>query len=155
MILSRKPEYGFDEAGKKWARSAYEKLEQQLGRFVNFKENSVSMTTFDTIFPMPAKVAIIINRQNGSTDEQFLLAAKQSKKVKLFGTTTRGVLDVSNMYFVSSPCNEFQLGYALTRSMRIPDFTIDSKGIQPDFYIDRSVPPHEWIHFVNNILSES
>jgi hypothetical protein len=75
----QKPEYGFDEAGKKWVRSAYEKQEQQLGRFVNLKENSVSMTTFDTIFPMPAKVAIIINRQNGSKDEQFLLAAKQSK----------------------------------------------------------------------------
>ncbi|HOI31724.1 MAG TPA: hypothetical protein PLC47_03075, partial [Bacteroidales bacterium] len=77
-----------------------------------------------------------------------------SKKVKLFGTTTYGVLDVSNMYFVTSPCNEFQLGYALSKSKRIPDFTIDQKGIQPDFYLDKNIPLFEWTEFVNEILNE-
>ncbi len=149
-----KPEYGFDEEGKQWAKTAYEKLDKALGKFVNINESNVTIDKYDTIYPYPQNVGIIINQGNGSTDEQFLLAAKQSKKVKLFGTTTRGVLDVSNMYFVNAPCNEFELGYSLTRSMRIPEFTIDDKGLQPDFYLDKSIPPYEWTQYVNDILNQ-
>ena len=63
-----------------------------------------------------------------------------------------GVLDVSNMYFVPSPCDEFYLGYCLTRSLRIPDFTIDQHGIQPDFYMDTGIPEYEWVSYAQNIL---
>ena len=93
-------------------------------------------------------MAIIIHEGNGSTTEQFLLAARQSKKVKLYGTTTYGVLDISNMHYVPSPCSDFQLGYSLSRSMRLPDLAIDDVGIQPDFFIHREVPVHDWIDFV-------
>lgn len=149
-----KPEYGFDDEKKKWAKESYDKLESKLGQFVNLKENIVSVNTKDTIYPYPQNVGIIINKGNGSTAEQFLYVAKQSKKVKLFGVTTFGVLDISNMYFVESPCKEFRLGYSLTRSMRIPDFTIDEKGIQPDYYLDSSIPQYEWTNYVNKILNE-
>jgi len=148
-----KPEYGFDENGKKWAKEMFDKLERKLGQFVNLNEHIVSEDKKDTIYPFPQNVGIIINKANGSSAEQFLLEAKQSKKVKLFGVTTHGVLDISNMYFVISPCNEFQLGYSLSRSMRIPDFTIDEKGIQPDYYIDKSIPQYEWTNYVNEILN--
>jgi C-terminal processing protease CtpA/Prc len=108
----------------------------------------------DEILPYPKNIGIIINNKNGSTAEQFLLAAKQSKKVKLFGTTTAGVLDISNMYFVESPCKEFKLGYSLSKSLRIPDMEIDGKGIQPDYYIDKSIPQYDWVNYVNEILNE-
>lgn len=149
-----KPEYEFDEEDKKWAKESYDKLERKLGQFVNVDTETVSITTLDTIYPYPQQIGIIINEDNGSTAEQFLLEAKQSKKVKLFGVTTFGVLDISNMYFVESPCNEFQLGYCLSRSLRIPDFTIDEKGIQPDYYLDKSIPPYEWTNYVNQILND-
>ncbi|MEM7367788.1 MAG: S41 family peptidase [Bacteroidota bacterium] len=148
------PKYGFDEEDKKWAQESYEKLSERIGEFVNLDSTIVDITTFDTIYANPANIGIIIHEHNGSTTEQFLLAAKQSKKVKLFGTTTAGVLDISNMFFIPSPCEEFELGYCLSRSMRIPEMTIDEKGIQPDYYIDKSVPPYQWLEFVQNILNQ-
>ena len=93
-----------------------------------------------------------MNGGNGSTAEQFLLAAKQSRKVKLFGTTTMGVLDISNMYAVESPAHEFRLSYCISKSRRIPDMAIDGKGITPDFYLDKSIPPTDWLTFVVHSL---
>jgi C-terminal processing protease CtpA/Prc len=130
-----------------------EKLNKHIGEFVSLDSSSVDIEKFDTIYPYPKNVGIIINENNGSTTEQFLLSAKQSKKVKLFGTTTRGVLDISNMYFINSPCNDLKLGYSLSRSKRIPDMTIDNRGIQPDYYIDKTISKYEWIDFVNKILN--
>jgi hypothetical protein len=106
----------------------------------------------DTIYPFPRSIGIN-NQANGSTSEQFLLEAKQSRISKLFGVSTYGVLDISNMYFVESPCKEFLLSYSLSRSLRIPDYTIDGKGIQPDYFIDRTIPNYEWTHYVNNTLN--
>ena len=152
LDIMNKPEYGVDEAGKKWAQESFDKLTVQEGKFVSLNEDPVTVIEYDTVYPYPKNVGIVINGGNGSTDEQFLLAAKQSRKVKLFGTSTRGVLDVSNMYFVPSPCNEFYLGYCLSRSIRIPDFTIDEHGIQPDFYMDRDIPESEWVGYAESIL---
>ena len=138
---------------RKWAREAADKLNKNLGKFVNLDSSIVNIETFDTIYTYPKKVGIIINGGCGSTTEQFILAAKQSNKVKLFGTTTFGSLDISNMYSVKSPCNELELGYCLSKSFRIPDFTIDGKGLQPDYYLDNEIPKYEWLDFVNKILS--
>lgn len=149
-----KDEYGFDEGGKKWAQESYDKLSKHIGEFVMLNQYPVTITSYDTVYTYPQNIGIVINENNGSTTEQFLLAAKQSKKVKLFGTTTVGVLDISNMYFVKSPCKEFELGYSLSKSMRIPEMTIDDKGIQPDYYIDKGIPKYEWIKYVTGILNE-
>lgn len=146
------PNYGFSEEGKKWAKTSYDTLSKHLGTFINLNKTVVTHTVFDTVHTYPKKVGIIINDLNASTTEQFLLAAKQSKKVKLFGTTTAGILDISNMHEAKSPCNNYALGYCLSRSLRIPGMAIDGKGIQPDFFIDKSIPAHKWIKFVNSAL---
>ena len=146
--------WGFDEEFKQWALTSYDTLSQHLGEFVNLDGGRQDTLTFDTIHPYPARVAILIDGGNGSTDEEFLLAAKQSQKVKLFGQSTFGVLDISNMHFVPSPCGDYELGYSLTRSLRIPDFTIDGVGIQPDFFIDRAVPKWRWVDYVREVWEE-
>lgn len=148
--------YGIPAEEREYLKKAYDKLSQNLGKFVSLQDdgNIVGINKMDKISPYPKNVGIIINERNGSTAEEFLLAAKQSKKVKLFGTTTAGVLDISNMYFLTSPCNEFKLGYSLSKSFRIPDMAIDGKGIQPDYYIDKTIPDYQWIDHVSDILNE-
>lgn len=148
------PAYGFDEEEKKWAQDSYDILAKQLGEFVNVDSTDIRLTTFDTVYSYPKNVGIIINEYVGSSGEEFVYVAKQSKKVKLFGTTTMGVLDISNMYSAKSPCEKFELEYSLTRSMRLPEFIIDNIGFQPDYYIDKSIPKYEWIEFVTSILKE-
>lgn len=149
--------YGISKEDREYLKKAYDKLNSNLGKFVTIQGNDdgeiISEQKLDKVLPFPKNVGIIINENNGSTTEQFLLAAKQSKKVKLFGTTTMGVLDISNMYFIDSPCKEFKLGYSLSKSLRIPDMAIDEKGLQPDYYIDKSIPDYKWIDFVSGILN--
>jgi len=141
------------EEGKKEIIETQEKLKANLGKFTNVNGWSVYTETLDTIYTYPQKVAILINKNNASTTEQFLLAAKQSTKVKLYGTTTAGMLDVSNMNFVNSPCGNLTLGYCLSKSYRIPDMAIDDIGLQPDYYIDVSIPDYEWIDFAEKIMN--
>ncbi|WP_282079900.1 S41 family peptidase [Aquimarina algiphila] len=142
----------WSDKDKKWAKESLEKLNKNMGEFVNLNDNIVKTKKLDTIYSFPQNVAILINKGNGSTAEQFLLAAKQSKKVKLFGTTTVGVLDISNMHLVDFPCKDLKLGYSISKSMRIPEMTIDDKGIQPDYYIHKSIPDHKWIQYTQQIL---
>lgn len=137
---------------KEWAKKGLDKLNANIGKFINIENQIVDEIKLDVFYANPKNVGIIINENNGSTAEEFLLMAKQSKKVKLFGTTTQGVLDISNMYFVDFPCKTLKLGYSLTKSFRIPDMQIDGKGIQPDFYIDKTIPDYEWIRFTENKL---
>ncbi len=143
------------EKDKKEINDALKILNNNLGKFINLNNGeNVTVQKLDTIHVFPKNVAILINQNNGSTAEQFLLAAKQSKKVKLYGITTAGVLDISNMYFVESPDKQFSLGYCLSKSLRIPNMTIDGKGIMPDYYIDNSIPDEKWLFFVKNMLEQ-
>ncbi len=146
--------YGeISEDQKVVAQKLYDKLSKHIGKFVAPYEDEVILTEYDTTYKYPQNIGIIINEFNGSTTEQFLLVAKQSKKVKLFGTTTAGILDISNMYFVPSPCGQFQLAYCVSKSKRIPDMAIDNKGIQPDYYIDHNIPKYKWLNYVIEILN--
>lgn len=152
-VMSSPQFKSFDEKAQQDISEMYEKLQSRLGEFVLI-DKEINIQTQDTIYEYPKNIGIIINHQNVSADEGFLLEAKQSKKVKLFGTTTFGAFDISNVLSVVSPCKEYQLIYCISRSVAIPDMTIDEVGIQPDYYIDKSIPDNKWVEFVNDILNK-
>ena len=155
LDFATNPEYRefFDDETLQQFKEYYDTLQGRLGEFVNLV-GDIKTVQFDTVYAYPKNIGIIINGGCGSTTEQFLLDAKQSKKVKLFGTTTFGALDISNMHSAESPCGEFQLWYGLSRSLRIPDMVIDDIGLQPDFYLDKTIPQHKWVEFVNDVLNQ-
>ena len=88
-----------------------------------------------------------------ATEKPNFLSKNVKERVRLFSTTTNGSLDISNMHFVKSLCNDFELGCGLSRSKQIPIMTIDGKGIQPDYYIDETINTYNWVDFANKILS--
>lgn len=121
-------------------------LEQGRGKdrtWVNFAPDINGV--LPTVWPMPAKVAIVINHGCGSTTEEFLLAARQSEKVVLVGESSKGVLDYSNVVEKDFVNPSFELHYPTTRSRRIElGLGIDNVGIQPDLPLDLST--NTWLN---------
>ncbi|RMB56313.1 peptidase S41 [Dokdonia sinensis] len=146
--------------GKDWpvemqkeCQGIYEKLAPYDGEFVSLDDSPVKENVIDNVYPFPKKIGILINGNVASTSEQFVLAARQSMKVKLFGTTTYGALDMSNLNYVKSPCGQFYINFASSRSKRLPENKIDDIGLQPDYYFDKTIKPYKWIDKTIEILN--
>ena len=88
--------------------------------------------TMDEILPLPRRVSVFFDDRCASSCEQFLLAARQSRKVTTYGQTSAGVLDYANVRFVQLPSKTRALAWATTRSRRLPDDPVDGVGIAPD-----------------------
>jgi hypothetical protein len=113
-------------------------FEGNAGSFVPFTADDT--ITFDTVHPLPRAVAIIADRRCASTCEQFLLDARQSRKVTLFASeNTRGMLDYGNLRTVRLPSGVRRLAVPTTRSLRLPENPLDLVGIAPGVRI----PPDE------------
>jgi transglutaminase-like putative cysteine protease len=102
--------------------------------------------------PYPALVGIIVDKKCASTTEQFLLAAKQSKKTVFFGENSGGILDYANMHFLDFPCYDWKLGYATSRTMRLPDMPVDNIGVSPDIRINER--EKDWVAFASGYLKQ-
>lgn len=160
----KKGEIRNGEEGMKWTQELVEAMKKNVGGFVThpYSVNDNPIDKNDTVYSMPRKVGIIINEGNASSAEQFLLAARQSSKVILFGNcNTAGVLDYSNITPNPFPSNNYQLWCPMTRSKRLPENPIDNIGIAPDVIIP--FPATEqlydkldtWVYFVKNYLELS
>lgn len=115
----------------------------------------------DTIYPMPLMVGVIVDDFCASSCEQFVLEAKNSKKVTFFGTQTLGVLDYSNSVPEDLLTEGLRIRYPMTRSTRLPDFPVDNIGIKPDVEINLPVNLNvksdidEWVWFVYKYLKNN
>jgi hypothetical protein len=149
------------EEGMRMTVALVEAMKKNIGGFVTLpsKLNDNPIGKKDTIYSMPRKVGIIINGGNASSAEQFLLGARQSDKVILFGNcNTAGVLDYSNVTPNPLPSNKYQLWSPMTRSKRLPENPIDNIGIAPDVIIPFPATEQlydkldQWVYFVKNYL---
>jgi len=157
----KKGEISGGEEGMKRTQTLVDAMKKNVGGFVTLPysagENDISER--DSVYPMPRNVGIIINEGNASSAEQFLLAAKESDKVILFGNcNTAGVLDYSNITSTPLPSNSYQLWCPMTRSKRLPENPIDNIGIAPDVIIPFPATEQlydkldNWVYFVKNYL---
>jgi hypothetical protein len=138
---------------KKEARALLKKAKDCLGDFVIFDSDDFSVNKQLNIMESPLQVAVIMNNRCASATENFLLTAKQSKKTKLYGTSSYGSFDISNMNSVVSPCKRIELHYAMTITKGFPEGRIDDIGILPDFNLQRRGPEYKWIGYVMETLN--
>ncbi|WP_282126889.1 S41 family peptidase [Marinifilum flexuosum] len=148
------------KGGEEWANVLLKKMKEKVGGFVihPFHEGDTKIER-DTVYSYPKNVGIIINSGNASSAEQFLLTAKNSSKVILFGNeNTAGVLDYSNITPKELPSGKYKLWLPATRSRRLPDHPIDNIGIAPDIHIPLEPTLQlfdrldDWVYFVKNYL---
>jgi hypothetical protein len=95
-------------------------------------EASLTIETPRQVLRQPRRIGVLVDRRCASSCEEFLLAMRQSFKVKLFGQSSAGSLDYSNLRPWTLPSGKRRLMYATTRSTRLPDFAVDAAGIPPD-----------------------
>ncbi len=119
-------------------------LEANPGKFVNFSSNIIETNTITLAAISPKQIVFLADNKVASAGEAILFIAKQSKKVKVIGTPTSGVLDYANAYFFDDyVCTNYRLLMPTYRSFRILGYPIDNIGIQPDIYMDKTIEDWE------------
>lgn len=96
----------------------------------------------DTVYTYPRAVSILQNHYSVSAAELFILDARQSHKVKLYGENTLGAVDYTDGVGIPMPCPIFQVLYPSSRSNRVPGTMIDGYGIRPDIRISQNA---DWV----------
>jgi C-terminal processing protease CtpA/Prc len=91
------------------------------------------------VLQKPRVVAVLVDQGCASSCEQFLLMARQSSKVTIYGDRSGGVLDYANVRSTTMPGGTLILARPITRSRRLPKEPIDNIGIAPDVRIPASV----------------
>ena len=139
-------------------------MENHLGDYVlRPGMQRIRLVRRDTVYQNPRRIGLLIHGRNASSAEQYILEAKESEKVVLFGNErTSGTLDLSNVFAITSPSGWFKLYIPTTRSCRWPDIVIDGKGIAPQIPIPYEISRTEAlqerdgigeeIHYIERVL---
>ncbi|MDR2274264.1 MAG: hypothetical protein LBF27_25370 [Sphingobacterium sp.] len=123
-----------------------------IGKFVLYGDKKVLIDTIAINQNSPSQVVILANRNVASSGENFLFSCRQSKKVKIMGTPSMGALDYGSIREFKFGCDNYQLFLPTYRSARLPQYPVDNIGIQPDIYLDESIP--DWIDFAVHYIQE-
>lgn len=118
-------------------RSVLPQMEAHPNQFVVWAKDTIIRS--ETVYPLPSRVAVLVDGKCASSCEDFVLEARQSRKVTVMGTeNTAGVGDYGNVHGVWLP-GWRRVQVPTTRSHRLPRHPIDLVGIAPDVRI----PPSE------------
>ncbi|MFW6257742.1 MAG: S41 family peptidase [Prolixibacteraceae bacterium] len=118
--------------------------------FVNMDSSDVYIQEIEPVKESPENVVILINERTASAAESLTYRARQSKKVKIMGTPSGGVLDYGSTRWTDFGSDDYKLSIPTFRSLRLPEYPIDNIGLQPDIYLDESVT--DWIQYARNYL---
>lgn len=124
------------ETAKEFLKNLVSLMKLHPNQFVNPSGKESFEIKLDSIYSFPKKVAIIIDRNSASSTESFLLMAMQSKKVKVYGENSAGMLDYSSYQYFDIPCADLNLVIPIARSKRLPQYPIDNIGIAPNVKIN-------------------
>lgn len=89
--------------------------------------------------PLPRRVAVLADGGCASSCENFLLAARQSGKVTLYGEPTAGVVDYGDVRDTPMPGGTLVLAHPTTRTRRLPAVVVDNVGIAPHVRVPPTV----------------
>jgi len=127
------------ESIKAEGRVLVPRVEASRGRFATWDEDR--LVRLDTVYPMPRRVAILIAGLCASSCEQFVLDARQSRKVTVLGKqNTAGMVDYGNTRKEILPSGIRQISMPTSRSRRLPERAMDYKGFAPDVLIPWEEP---------------
>ena len=120
-------------------------LKAKPGKYVIYDNEKIHINSVGPYNNGPSQIVVLANNHTASAAENFLLLAKQSKKTKIIGVPSSGVLDYANAMFFEYGCDNYKLLMPTYKSFRLPDYPIDNIGIQPDIYLDDGVS--NWVEF--------
>ena len=127
-----------------------ESMRKYIGGFMPKVTDTIQ---FNQVLPNPQKIAILVDRNTGSSAEVFVLKAKQSNKTVLIGENTTGVVDYGDMVPATIPCqNTWEIRYPIIRSSRLPEEKYDETGITPQVRVPNSTS--DWIEFARQYLHQ-
>ena len=107
------------------------------GNFATRTGERVSIERPERIEPKsPQRVAVLVDRECGSSCDQFALTVKAGFRVKLAGRPTAGVVDVGNLRPHALPSGR-TLKYSTTRSSRATELPLDGIGVAPDILLPK------------------
>ncbi|QHS55145.1 hypothetical protein GWR56_06185 [Mucilaginibacter sp. 14171R-50] len=121
---------------KEFLRNVISLMKLHPNQFVNPSGKESFEIKYDSVYQFPQKIAILIDRNSASSTESFLLTAMQSKKVKVYGENSAGILDYGSYQYFDIPCADLNLVIPIARSKRLPQYPIDNTGIAPNVKID-------------------
>ena len=111
-----------------------------------------SLIRMDSVLKNPSRVAVLMNDNCYSSAEYFVFYAKQSRKTKLFGQHTGGVMDYGNVRAQVLDCPNFVLRLPTTRSGWVDTAPIDNVGFKPDVPIPATEP--DWVNYIVRYYSQ-
>lgn len=113
-------------------------LEARPDQFVPFAPNNV--VSFGEPSTLPRAVGVLVDRGCASSCENFVLDARQSRKVTVFGAEhTRGMVDYGNVRAAWLP-GWRRLRIPTSRSRRLPAEPLDNVGIAPGVWLPPGTP---------------